>query len=68
MIAVRVNGESREAAAGTTVAMLVVLARGEADRGIAVARNEVVVPRSEWEHTDVEAGDRIEILDAAQGG
>jgi thiamine biosynthesis protein ThiS len=68
MIAVRVNGEERHAEPGTTVGALVREVRGAAGRGIAVARNEVVVPRSCWDDTDVSAGDRIEILDAAQGG
>lgn len=68
MISVRVNGEDRRAEPGTTVGALVRDVRGEAGRGIAVACNEVVVPRSQWDETDVSAGDRIEILDAAQGG
>ena len=37
-------------------------------KGIAVARNGEVVPRSAWEHTVVADGDRIEIVTAAAGG
>jgi sulfur carrier protein len=37
-------------------------------RGIAVALNGEVVPRSAWDATGLEAGDRVEVLTAAQGG
>lgn len=62
-----VNGTRRSVPPGTTVAELVD-GLGAGPRGIAVARNEDVVPRSAWAHTVVTADDRIEILDAAQGG
>lgn len=37
-------------------------------RGVAVARNGHVVPRSRWETTDLEDGDRLEIVEPVQGG
>ncbi|NED98984.1 sulfur carrier protein ThiS [Phytoactinopolyspora halotolerans] len=37
-------------------------------RGIAVAVNSDVVPRSSWATTPVDTGDRVEILAATQGG
>ena len=37
-------------------------------RGIAVALNGEVVPRSAWDVTDLRPGDRVEVLTAAQGG
>ena len=37
-------------------------------RGIAVARNGEVVPKSRWNETMVLAGDLIEIVTAAAGG
>jgi sulfur carrier protein len=37
-------------------------------RGIAVARNGAVVPKSSWETTPLVPGDRIEIVTAAAGG
>ena len=37
-------------------------------KGVAVARNEEVVPRSRWGDTVAAEGDRFEILTAAQGG
>ena len=37
-------------------------------RGIAVARNGEVVPKSAWDDTGWSPGDRIEIVTAAAGG
>ncbi|MEJ5256551.1 MAG: sulfur carrier protein ThiS [Acidimicrobiales bacterium] len=61
------NGHPHEVPEGTTVAALVAgLAR--TPRGVAVALNEEVVPRSTWSETSLCAGDRVEVLGAAQGG
>ena len=37
-------------------------------RGVAVALNGEVVPRASWPRTPLSAGDRVEVLTAAQGG
>jgi len=66
-VSITVNGEAEHRDADTTVADLVARHR-ESPRGIAVARNEEVVPRSQWATTVVAEGDRFEILTAAQGG
>lgn len=66
-IAVTLNGEPAEVEAGTTVADLVA-AHASSPRGVAVARNLEMVPRSTWAVTPIVAGDDIEILTAAQGG
>ena len=66
-IEVEVNGERRELAAGATVADLVALV-AESPRGLAVAVNADVVPRSTWTSAALQPGDRIELLSAAQGG
>jgi sulfur carrier protein len=64
---VLVNGEAKEVAATTTVGDLVAeLGRGP--KGIAVARNGEVVPRSTWSDEQLADDDRIEVLEAAQGG
>ncbi len=39
-----------------------------AKRGVAVAQNDAVIPRSQWDETPVEDGDRLEIIQATQGG
>jgi sulfur carrier protein len=67
MTAILVNGEPDEVFSGTTVADLVARHR-DSPRGIAVARNEEVVPRSQWDRTVAADGDRFEIVTAAQGG
>jgi sulfur carrier protein len=67
MSRVEVNGAPSEEPTPTTVADLV--ARWcPSPRGIAVARNGDVVPRSRWEGTVLADGDRIEIVTAAAGG
>jgi len=65
--AVFVNGDATDVAEGTTVADVVAQHRSS-PRGIAVARNEEVVPRSTWAAVVLGEGDRLEILTAAQGG
>jgi sulfur carrier protein len=40
----------------------------ESGRGVAVARNGAVAPRSTWASTPLEAGDEVEIVQAKQGG
>jgi sulfur carrier protein len=67
MTAITVNGEVDDVADGTTVADLVARHR-DSPKGVAVARNEEVVPRSRWDDTVAADGDRFEILTAAQGG
>jgi sulfur carrier protein len=67
LIEVEVNGAACELSAGSTVADLVA-AMAESPRGLAVAVNADVVPRSTWSTVPLRAGDRIELLSAAQGG
>ena len=67
MIAVTVNGQAAEVAAGWTVLDLVRDRAGE-QRKVAVARNGEVVPRGEWESTLLAAGDALEVLAPVAGG
>ena len=61
------NGGPDHVPDGTTVDDVVVrLGRGKS--GLAVAVNDEVVPRSRWASTALQAGDRVEVLTAAQGG
>ena len=62
-----VNGERRDLTAGSSVAVLVGRLTS-AVRGVAVAVNGEVVPRSTWETASLADGDRVEVLTAAQGG
>ena len=67
MISVHINGQAAELGESVDLAELV-RARIEDDRGVAVAVNAEVVPRSDWGRTVVSAGDRIEIVRAVPGG
>lgn len=58
-----VNGEAREVAPGCTVGSL-----APDQRGVAVAINREIVPRSRWGKALLTEGDRVEILEAAKGG
>ena len=64
---VTVNGAGHRLAPGTTVAGLVA-AWCPSPRGVAVAVDGAVVPRSTWETTEVVAGASVEIVTAAAGG
>ena len=66
---VLVNGEERSLERGTTVAELVASLGAPADgRGVAVAIDTEVVPRSAWGDTELLPGARVEVLIAVQGG
>ena len=64
---VLVNGELRELRQGTTVADVVALL-GRGPKGLAVAVNEELVPRTRWPATTLHERDRVELLTAAAGG
>lgn len=64
-----VNGEARNVSAGATIADLVREITEEPDpKGVAVAVDRFVVPRSEWEVTPAIDGSFIEVVTAAAGG
>jgi sulfur carrier protein len=62
-----VNGEPSGVAPGATVAALLE-ALDVPSRGVAVAVDAEVVPRSAWETFAVADGARVEVLIAVQGG
>jgi len=64
-----VNGERRELPPGTTVRALIDgLGVPGGERGVAIAVDAEVVPRGEWETTELDDGARVEVLRAIQGG
>lgn len=64
-----VNGEEKSEEGVRTVSdLLHRLGIGKETRGVAVALNDEVVPRSKWENTPLGDNDRIEIIHAVQGG
>lgn len=63
------NGSPRELPDGATVKDAVAASGIPAlARGVAVAVDREVVPRSRWEATPLQEGQRIEVLEAVQGG
>jgi sulfur carrier protein len=68
-VTIELNGERIELAEAITVAQAVerLGAAGER-RGIAVAVEGEVVPRSAWEETMLADGQRVEVVGAIQGG
>lgn len=64
---ITLNGAVHAVSPGATVAALVA-ALGRGPKGVAVAVNDEVVPRSQWAGTELRTGDRVEVLQAAQGG
>jgi sulfur carrier protein len=63
------NGQSCEARAGETVAVLLArLGLAMDARGIAVAVDGEVVPRAAWESFALGEDARVEVLTAMQGG
>jgi thiazole synthase len=69
-VRILVNGEAREVPEGCTVAELVERADGSQPRGrgVAVAVDAEVVPRSAWANTRLSQDQKVEILAAMQGG
>ena len=64
-----VNGETRELPTGTTVrGLLDALDVPGGASGVAIAVDAEVVPRTEWETTELDEGARVEVLRAIQGG
>lgn len=64
---IMLNGETRECASGTTIAVLLAEA-GFADRKVAVEVNRDIVPRSQHVRYVIDDGDQIEIVQAIGGG
>ena len=64
-----VNGESVTLPEGSTVRSAIEAAgAASTERGVAVAVDGEVVPRSEWDATQLADGQKVEVLAAIQGG
>ncbi len=64
-----VNGRDHDLEPGTSLTELLGrLGRPDDQRGMAVAVNERVVPRTDWAATTLSDGDQVEVLAAIQGG
>ncbi|HVC14101.1 MAG TPA: sulfur carrier protein ThiS [Acidimicrobiales bacterium] len=67
VLSIVVNGAPQRVAAGTTLATLVGDLASDS-RGVAVAVDRVVVPRSTWDDVVVSDGAHVEVVTAAAGG
>jgi sulfur carrier protein len=63
-----VNAIESEVDEFVTIADVVAGLAGPEPRGVAVALNGAVVPRSRWAATRPADGDQVEVLTAVQGG
>jgi len=64
-----VNGETRELPPGMTVrGLLDALDVPGGATGVAIAVDAEVVPRGEWDTTELDEGARVEVLRAIGGG
>jgi sulfur carrier protein len=68
-VIVELNGERVELDDGASVADAIAAAGANSGRrGVAVAVDGEVVPRGGWEQTRLVAGQRVEVVEAIQGG
>lgn len=69
-VTLKINGHSRELEPVHTASVETLMDHLAATpkRGVAVAVNDTVVPRSHWSHHPLRDGDRVEIIQATQGG
>jgi sulfur carrier protein len=67
VVAITVNGEMREAKVGASVSDLLVVLGLNSGR-VAIERNLEILPRAAWLETQVQAGDRYEIVQFVGGG
>lgn len=66
-ISIQVNGENREAPSGTTIRALLDQLGLNGGR-VAIEYNLQILPRTKWDETQVNPGDRLEIVQFVGGG
>lgn len=62
------NGKRQSVPAGASIPDLLAILGFQAGRGVAVAVDGEVVPRSAWDGFRVDEGMKVEVLRAVQGG
>jgi sulfur carrier protein len=63
------NGEEADLPTGASVAQAVAAAGAPSDgRGVAAAVDGEVVPRDQWQAVELADGQRVEVVQAVQGG
>jgi sulfur carrier protein len=68
-VTIWLNGEEADLQAGASVAQAVAAAGASPDgRGVAAAVDGEVVPRDRWREIELADGQRVEVVQAVQGG
>lgn len=67
MIHISVNDNPMTCKAGSTISELLAI-QEISPNNIAIAVNEVVIPKAQWDETRLEEGAQILIIKAVQGG
>ena len=66
---ITLNGENRDVSEAASLVDVLESLKLPADaRGVAIALEGAVVPRGAWPDVRLQAGQRVEVLTAAQGG
>jgi sulfur carrier protein len=66
---IKINGEETVLDSKITLNEFIIKRlNGKEPRGIAVALNMSIIPKSKWEETVINENDEIEIVTAVQGG
>ena len=66
---IKINGEVLELKDKMNLSEFVTLRlNGKEPRGIAVALNDMIIPKSKWNDTLLKENDSVEIVHAVQGG
>ena len=66
---IHVNGEAKEVRHNINIHdLLIVLELNPTQAGIAVAVDREVIPKTQWQKTELHEGSEVEIIRAVQGG
>ena len=67
---IQINGQEQQFTEKTSLKLTEILSEMDvnAQRGIAIAVNDRVIPKSQWSQAELADGDVIEIIRATQGG
>lgn len=64
---IKLNGEARTIDISTSLQQFL-MTHVDAKQGVAVALNNEVAPRSQWQQTELNEGDDITVFEAIAGG
>lgn len=65
---ITINNQPSEINATTSLKEIVIVQLGEKLNGVAVAVNETVIPKTNWEQYTLNENDKVLIIKATQGG